>query len=143
MKAELVAKGFKPDEIAVVNGITKSGSAQSDKALQTKVSEVIDGFNAGKYKVVIGTTATIGEGVNLQKNSAGLHHIDIPYRPSDFIQRNGRIDRQGNKQSSVELHTYASAGTTDNYSIAKVSGKENWINTLLKTKSSVFNRIDD
>lgn len=142
IKQQLVAKGFKPDEIVIVNGITKSGSAQSDKALQTKVSDVIDGFNSGKYKVVIGTTGTIGEGVNLQKNSAALHHVDIPYRPSDFIQRNGRIDRQGNKQKTVELHTYASSGTTDNFSIAKVSGKENWINTLLKTKSSVFTNPD-
>ena len=142
IKAELVKKGFKADEITIVNGITKSGVAQTDKALQTKVSDVINGFNSGKYKVVIGTTGTIGEGVNLQKNSAALHHVDIPYRPSDFIQRNGRIDRQGNKQKSVELHTYASAGTTDNYSIAKVSGKENWINTLLKTKSSVFTNPD-
>jgi len=142
IKDSLIAKGFKAEEIAVVNGITKGGAKQGDKVIATKVSETIDGFNSGKYKVVIGTTATIGEGVNLQKNSAALHHLDIPYRPSDFIQRNGRIDRQGNKQSSVELHTYASSGTTDNYSIAKVSGKENWINTLLKTKSSVFTNPD-
>jgi len=142
IKADLVKKGFKESEIAIVNGITKSGASQGDKALQTKVSGVQDGFNSGKYKVLIGTTSTIGEGLNLQKNSAALHHLDIPYRPSDFIQRNGRIDRQGNKQKSVELHTYASAGTTDNYSIAKVSGKENWINTLLKTKSSVFTNPD-
>lgn len=142
IKRDLIAKGFKAEDITIINGITKSGAQQSDKALQTSVSETINGFNSGKYKVVIGTTGTIGEGVNLQKNSAGLHHIDIPYRPSDFIQRNGRIDRQGNKQESVELHTYASAGTVDNYSIAKVSGKENWINTLLKTKSSVFTNPD-
>jgi hypothetical protein len=142
IKKSLIAKGFKADEIAVINGITKSGSAQSESALQAAVSDTIDGFNSGKYKVIIGTTSTIGEGVNLQKNSAALHHLDIPYRPSDFIQRNGRIDRQGNKQKSVELHTYASSGTTDNFSIAKVSGKENWINTLLKTKSSVFTNPD-
>lgn len=148
IKKSLVAKGFKESEIVVVNGLTKSGSLASDQALEKMVSDAIDGFNGKwedgklvvppKYKIIIGTTQTIGEGVNLQKNSSALHHLDIPYRPSDFIQRNGRVDRQGNKQETVELHTYATAGTIDNYSMALVAGKENWINQLLRTKSNVF-----
>jgi len=142
IKAALVAKGFKESEIVVVNGVTKAGGKASDQALEKQVSAAIDGYNSGKYKVIIGTTQTIGEGVNLQKNSSALHHLDIPYRPSDFIQRNGRIDRQGNQQSNVELHTYATAGTIDNYSMALVAGKENWINQLLKTKSNVFTNPD-
>lgn len=142
IKAALVAKGFKESEIVVVNGVTKSGGKASEQALEKQVSSAIDGYNSGKYKVIIGTTQTIGEGVNLQKNSSALHHLDIPYRPSDFIQRNGRIDRQGNQQSNVELHTYATAGTIDNYSMALVAGKENWINQLLKTKSNVFTNPD-
>jgi hypothetical protein len=117
IKAELIAKGFKESEIVVVNGTTKTGGVKSDTVLEHLISEAISGFNTGKYKVIIGTTPTMGEGVNLQKNSAALHHFDIPYRPSDFIQRNGRIDRQGNKQGSVALHTYLSAGTIDNYSV--------------------------
>lgn len=138
IKNSLIARGFKEEEIVVVNGLTKSGAMASEQAKEREVSSAIDGFNSGKYKVIIGTTQTIGEGVNLQKNSSALHHLDIPYRPSDFIQRNGRVDRQGNKQSNVELHTYAASGTIDNYSMALVSGKENWINQLLKTKSNVF-----
>lgn len=143
IKAELVAKGFKESEIVVVNGTTKTGGAKSDSALEHLVSEAIDGFNTGKYKVIIGTTPTLGEGVNLQKNSAALHHFDIPYRPSDFIQRNGRIDRQGNKQGDVALHTYLSAGTIDNYSVNLVQNKANWIDQLLKTKSNVFMNPND
>lgn len=149
IKKALVARGFKEDEIVIVNGLTKGGGKASDSALERLVSDAIDGYNGKydkqgnlvvtpKYKFIIGTTQTIGEGVNLQKNSSALHHVDIPYRPSDFIQRNGRIDRQGNKQSTVELHSYAAAGTIDNYSMALVSGKEGWINQLLKTKSNVF-----
>jgi hypothetical protein len=138
IKKALVSRGFKEEDIVVVNGLTKSGAMASEQAKEREVSAAIEGFNTGKYKIIIGTTQTIGEGVNLQKNSSALHHLDIPYRPSDFIQRNGRVDRQGNKQSNVELHTYAAAGTIDNYSMALVAGKENWINQLLKTKSNVF-----
>lgn len=158
IKAALVAKGFKENEIVIVNGLTKSGSKASDQALERDVSEAIDGYNGKwesgkmvdgvwhpaklieppKYKIIIGTTQTIGEGVNLQKNSSALHHLDIPFRPSDFTQRNGRVDRQGNTQETVELHTYATAGTIDNYSVALVAGKQNWINQLLKTKQNVF-----
>ncbi|GAB6276259.1 MAG: hypothetical protein SAMD01599839_07990 [Rectinema sp.] len=143
IKAQLVAKGFKESEIAVVNGFTKSGGKQGDSAIEKEVSAAIAGFNSGKYKAIIGTTQTLGEGVNLQKNSAALHHFDIPYRPSDFIQRNGRIDRQGNKQSNVALHTYLTAGTIDNYSVGLVQGKANWIDQLLKTKSNVFMNPND
>lgn len=143
IKAALVAQGFKDSEIVVVNGITKAGGKKSDTALEKEVSAAIDGYNSGKYKVIIGTTPTLGEGVNLQDNSAALHHFDIPYRPSDFIQRNGRIDRQGNKQAAVALNTYLTAGTIDNYSVNLVQNKANWIDQLLRTKSNVFTNPND
>jgi superfamily II DNA/RNA helicase len=103
----------------------------------------VEKFNNGTYKILIGSTACIGEGLNLQENSAALHHFDIPFRPSDFIQRNGRIDRQGNSQDAVDLHTYMSAGTIDNYSVSLVQRKANWIDQLLKTKSHVFVNPND
>lgn len=143
IKRELVAQGFKESEIVIVNGTTKSGGKKSDAALEHEVSAAIEGFNTGKYKVILGTTQTIGEGVNLQDNSAALHHFDIPYRPSDFIQRNGRIDRQGNSQGTVALHTYMTAGTIDNYSVNLVQNKANWIDQLLRTKSNVFVNPND
>jgi hypothetical protein len=103
----------------------------------------VEKFNNGTYKILIGSTACIGEGLNLQENSAALHHFDIPFRPSDFIQRNGRIDRQGNNQNSVDLHSYMSGGTIDNYSVSLVQRKANWIDQLLKTKSHVFVNPND
>jgi superfamily II DNA/RNA helicase len=111
--------------------------------MEKEVSQAVAAFNQGVYKVIIGSTACIGEGLNLQEKSAALHHFDIPFRPSDFIQRNGRIDRQGNTQNSVELHTYMSAGTIDNYSVSLVQRKANWIDQLLKTKSNVFINPND
>jgi hypothetical protein len=143
IKKSLVKAGFKEDEIVIVNGFTKSGGVQSDSQVEKEVSQAVEKFNAGHYKILIGSTACIGEGLNLQENSAALHHFDIPFRPSDFIQRNGRIDRQGNAQDKVELHTYMAAGTIDNYSVALVQRKANWIDQLLKTKSHVFVNPDD
>jgi hypothetical protein len=142
----LIKVGFKENEIVIVNGQVKGGLGKgklSESKMESVVTRAIDGFNAGKYRVIIGTTNTLGEGVNLQKNSGALHHFDIPYRPSDFIQRNGRIDRQGNAQKNVELNTYLSKGSIDTYSKAIVSDKENWINQLLNTKSNVFANPDE
>ena len=143
IKRSLCSAGFKPNEIVIVNGFTKSGSLKNDSMVEKEVSKAVSAFNKGTYKVIIGSTACIGEGLNLQENSSALHHFDIPFRQSDFIQRNGRIDRQGNSQNSVELHTYMSAGTIDNYSVSLVQRKANWIDQLLKTKSNVFINPND
>jgi hypothetical protein len=69
--------------------------------------------------------------------------LDIPFRPSDFIQRNGRVDRQGNEKDKVSLNTYLAAGTIDNYSVNLVQRKANWIDQLLRTKSEVFTNPND
>jgi len=143
IKAELIGSGFKEKDIVIVNGFTKSGGAKSDSVVEKEVSKAIEDYNSGKYKVIIGSTACIGEGVNLQKNSSAVHHFDIPFRPSDFIQRNGRVDRQGNSQDKVGLHTYLAAGTIDNYSVNLVQRKANWIDQLLRTKSEVFTNPND
>jgi hypothetical protein len=116
---------------------------KNDSVIEREVSQAVQAFNKGTYKAIIGSTACIGEGLNLQENSSALHHFDIPFRPSDYIQRNGRIDRQGNSQNNVELHTYMSAGTIDNYSVSLVQRKANWIDQLLKTKSNVFLNPND
>jgi len=143
IKQALCDAGFCQNEITIVNGFTKSGGTKNDSIVEKEVSHAVDAFNKGVYKVIIGSTACIGEGLNLQENSSALHHFDIPFRPSDFIQRNGRIDRQGNSQSNVELHTYLSSGTIDNYSVSLVQRKANWIDQLLKTKSNVFLNPND
>jgi predicted RNA methylase len=139
----LVKEGFEESRIAAINGFTKSGALLSDEKTQKLTSEIVSNFNRGRYKIIIGTTACIGEGLNLQENSAAIHHLDIPFRPSDFIQRNGRIDRQGNSQDKVHINSYMSRGTIDNYSVNLVQNKANWIDELLKSKTSVFVNKDD
>jgi hypothetical protein len=143
IKKELISQGFKEKDVVIVNGFTKSGGNKSDGMIEKEVSKAIADYNAGKYKVIIGSTACIGEGVNLQKNSSAVHHFDIPFRPSDFIQRNGHVDRQGNEQDKVGLHTYLAAGTIDNYSVNLVQRKANWIDQMLRTKSDVFTNPND
>jgi hypothetical protein len=143
IKQSLCNAGFKQNEVIIVNGFTKSGGLKNDSIVEKEVSQAVTSFNNGTYKVIIGSTACIGEGLNLQENSSALHHFDIPFRPSDFIQRNGRIDRQGNSQNKVELHSYMSAGTIDNYSVSLVQRKAGWIDQLLKTKSNVFVNPND
>jgi len=143
IKAELIAQGFKEKDIVIVNGFTKSGGNKNESAIEKECSKAVEDYNVGKYKVIIGSTACIGEGLNLQKNSSSVHHFDIPFRPSDFIQRNGRVDRQGNEQNSVNLNTYLSAGTIDNYSVNLVQRKANWIDQMLRTKSDVFTNPND
>jgi N12 class adenine-specific DNA methylase len=143
IKSCLAKAGFSENEIAIVNGFAKSGAAMSDSRIEEELSKTVAAFNAGKYKILIGTTSCIGEGLNLQENSGAVHHFDIPFRPSDFIQRNGRADRQGNAQGKVHINTYMAAGTIDNYSVSLVQNKANWIDELLNCKTDVFVNRDD
>lgn len=138
IKGVLVSVGFKENDITIVNGMTKSGNSQSENVLEDIIQSAIKNFNKGIYKIVIGTTETLGEGVNLQKNSAATHNLDIPFRPADLIQRNGRTHRQGNQQKKVEINNYMATGTIDNYSVSLVQNKANWIDEMLSTKSNVF-----
>lgn len=138
IKGALVSVGFKENDIVIVNGMTKGGNPQSENILEGVIQSAIKNFNKGIYKIVIGTTETLGEGVNLQSNSAATHNLDIPFRPADLIQRNGRTHRQGNQQKKVKINNYMAAGTIDNYSVSLVQNKANWIDEMLSTKSNVF-----
>lgn len=133
--------GFKENEIAVVNGFTKGGGAKSDSAIAKNVDSVIKDFNSGKIKMLLGTTWTLGEGVNIQSNASDLYHLDIPYRPSDYNQRNGRIHRQGNQQSDIQLH-YSFGTGIDSAFYDMVSRKEDMIGKLLETKERKFGQED-
>ena len=66
-------------------------------------------------RVVIASTGTLGTGANIQQNLYALHHIDVPWKPSDFEQREGRILRQGNKNEEVKIFNYVTEGTLDSY----------------------------
>jgi hypothetical protein len=122
MAAKLAALGIARNQIAIINAQVAATSAARQN--------IADAFNAGKLKVVIGNTATMGEGINLQKATTDIHHMDLPWEPASVQQRNGRGLRQGNKMESVRLHTYLSKGSFDGYRYQAILAKKDWQDLL-------------
>lgn len=118
----LVAKGIPRNQIAIINAQV-AGSA-------VKRQNIADAFNAGKIKVVIGNTATMGEGMNLQMGTTDIHHLDLPWEPASMQQRNGRGLRQGNTSEAVRIHSYLSRGSFDGYRYQAISAKKDWQDLL-------------
>lgn len=120
LKAKLVAKGVPETQIAFIH------DANTDKRKQ----DLFDRVNAGDVRVLIGSTAKMGAGMNVQKKLVALHHMDAPWRPSDLEQREGRIIRQGNEfyeadpdGFEVEIVRYATARTYDSRMWQLIEGK--------------------
>lgn len=129
--AELVAKGVSRKRIAIINAKVASSSAQRQK--------ISDDFNAGKLDYVIGNTATMGEGINLQKRTTDIHHLDLPWEPASVQQRNGRGQRQGNKNASIRIHSYLAKGSFDGYRWQTVGAKKDWQDLLWNGGDQVEN----
>jgi len=136
IKQELARAGIPATEIAIINGsIIGTGtdgkdyfvSSSDDKEALKK--QVQDDFNLGKYRVLIGNQS-IAEGMNLQKWTTDLHHMDVPYTPSQIQQRNGRGLRQGNQHGKVNIHFYLMKDSFDQYRLELVSKKQSWIDEL-------------
>ena len=89
--------------------------------------DIFAAINESKFRVVIASTGTLGTGANIQKNLVALHHIDVPWKPSDFEQREGRILRQGNQNKEVEIFNYVTEGTLDSYLYQTVTTKARFI----------------
>lgn len=92
-------------------------------------------INNSKYRVIIASTGTLGTGANIQQNLYALHHLDTPWKPSDFQQREGRILRQGNKNKEVEIFNYVTEGTLDSYLYQTVTDKARFVAQLLDNKA--------
>lgn len=119
--AALVQAGIPREQIAIINAQAADSSA--------KRQNISDAFNAGKLKVVIGNK-TMEEGVNLQKKTTDIHHLDLPWEPASMQQRNGRGLRQGNINEAVRLHTYISKGSFDGYRYQSMMAKKDWQDVL-------------
>jgi hypothetical protein len=117
----LVAAGFDRKRIAIINAQV-AGSA-------VKRQNIADALNAGKLDAVIGN-CTMAEGLNLQKNTTDVHHLDIPWEPATLQQRNGRGLRQGNHNEAVRIHSYLSKGSFDGYRYQAVAAKKDWQDLL-------------
>ena len=103
IKQELVRRGVPASEIAFMQDFKKSTDKQ----------RLFNDFNAGRIRVLIGSSETMGTGVNVQQRLKALHHLDVPWLPSHIEQREGRIERQGNQNSEIELYAYATLGSMD------------------------------
>lgn len=114
----LVAQGVDPKRIGIINAEATPSSGARQK--------MGDRFNAGELDILIGNTATMGEGLNLQKRTADIHHTDIPWEPASMIQRNGRGLRQGNRNQAIRLHSYITKGSFDGYRWQSMMAKSDW-----------------
>ena len=124
LKKELIAKGVKENEIIF-----------APKADSKERENIFRDINNSKYRVVIASTGTLGTGANIQQNLCALHHVDVPWKPSDFEQREGRILRQGNKNKEVEIFNYVTEGTLDSYLYQTVTNKARFIAQLIDDKT--------
>ena len=127
LKHLLVEKGVPEDEIKFIH------SAKSDKQKLDLFKQV----RAGDVRFLIGSTAKMGAGTNVQDRLCALHHLDVPWRPSDIEQQEGRILRQGNKNEEVDIFRYVTEGTFDAYSWQIIENKMKYINQIMTSKSPV------
>ena len=121
MKRLLTVANVPPHEIAFIHDY----DAEKDK------EELFKKMQAGEIRILLGSTFKLGIGVNVQKKLIAIHHLDIPWRPSDMAQREGRIIRQGNENKKVAILRYISEGSFDAYSWQLLETKQKFIVDLL------------
>jgi len=122
LKRKLVEYGIPAEEIAHMDNFTTDA----------KKAQLFEDVNAGRVRVIIGGTQTLGTGVNIQERLACIHHVDVPQLPSDMEQRNGRGIRQGNTMEEVEIFQYAVDRTLDASSYQMLARKDKFIKDVMK-----------
>jgi hypothetical protein len=133
---------LKPEEIAIISGMNitdpKTGKDSAPPSVAStkneRKQEISDLFNSGKIKIVIGTTLSMGEGMNFDQNGAGVFMLDIPFKPGEIDQRLKRVARQGNKRKHVKVWYFMQEGTYDELSWKIVNDKQGWVNALFSPK---------
>lgn len=121
LKAALTARGIPEEEIAFIH----------DAASESARTRLFADINAGRIRVIIGSTVKLGVGVNVQERMSALHHLDVPWKPSDMIQREGRILRRGNTCEEVFIYRYITEGSFDAYSWQILENKQKFISSFL------------
>lgn len=121
LKRLLIFYGVKEEEVAYIH----------DANTPAKREKLFRDFREGKVRILIGSTAKLGTGVNVQNKVKAIHHLDIPWRPSDWIQREARAFRVGNENEEVAVYRYMTKGSFDAYSWQILETKQNIIDNLL------------
>ena len=127
IRKKLVAAGVPENEIEFIhNADTEAKKA----ALFSKV-------RSGDVRILLGSTAKMGAGTNVQSRLVAVHHLDVGWKPSDMTQRNGRIIRQGNMNKEVKVFNYVTEGTFDSYLFQTLENKQRFISQIMTSKSPV------
>ena len=127
IRKKLIAAGVPENEIEFIhNADTEAKKA----ALFSKV-------RSGDVRVLLGSTAKMGAGTNVQQRLVAVHHLDVGWKPSDMTQRNGRIIRQGNMNKEVKVFNYVTEGTFDSYLFQTLENKQRFISQIMTSKSPV------
>jgi hypothetical protein len=130
IKSELMARGMDPKQVAIINGkkITNLNGKEigAGNTADQKKADIQEAYNNGDIKVLIGSTASMGEGMDLQVKTTDIYHLDIPYTPGAIRQRNGRGVRPGNENETVNVHYLLMRGTFDSTSLNIVMTKRGW-----------------
>ena len=102
---------------------------------ENKKAELFSKVRSGQVRVLLGSTAKMGAGTNVQTLLVAVHHLDVGWRPSDMTQRNGRIIRQGNKNKQVYVYNYVTESTFDAYLYQTLENKQKFISQIMTNKS--------
>ena len=127
LKDKLVAKGVPEQEIAFIH------EANTD----IKKADLFSKVRNGQVRFLLGSTAKMGAGTNVQDRLIALHHLDVPWKPADIEQQEGRILRQGNGNDKVRIFRYVTEGTFDAYSWQIIENKQKFISQIMTSKSPV------
>lgn len=104
---------------------------------ENKKAELFSKVRSGQVRVLLGSTAKMGAGTNVQTLLVAVHHLDVGWRPSDMTQRNGRIIRQGNQNKQVYVYNYVTESTFDAYLYQTLENKQKFISQIMTSKSPV------
>ena len=127
IRQKLIAKGVPADQIAFIH----------EANTEVRKKELFSKVRTGQVRVLLGSTAKMGAGTNVQDRLVALHDLDCPWRPGDLAQRKGRIERQGNQNETVHVFRYVTEGTFDAYLWQTVENKQRFISQIMTSKSPV------